>query len=813
MNLDTGGSPPSQRMRIVVRGTVQGVGFRPFVYRLAAELKLTGWVNNTSDGVYIEVEGPPKRTEEFLLRVPREKPSVSKIHNLQHTVLDPAGYSDFAIVESEQTDEDSDITVPVLPDIATCDECLQEVFDPSDRRHRYPFTNCTNCGPRFSIVEALPYDRPNTTMKDFEMCPDCRAEYEDPANRRFHAQPNACPACGPRLEWWSGAGEPRAAGDEALLAAADAIRGGEIVAVKGLGGFHLMVDSRNETAVIRLRDRKHREEKPFAVMTPSVEIAQSHCTVTETEAHLLRSPEAPIVLLRRESTCPVAEAVAPGNPYLGVMVPYTPLHHLLMAELGFPVVATSGNLAEEPIVFDEYEAIERLGGIADAFLVHNRPIARHVDDSLVRMVAGRVLMLRLARGYAPLPVEIRPGSGGVGSSAPEDCPAVLAVGGHLKNTMAIAKGGQVFVSQHIGDMSTQTSFDAFKRTIADFRRLYQFEPEQIICDMHPDYTTTKHAALLAAQLAGRPAGRPAGAERAHPHGGDHAAPAITALPVVKVQHHYAHVRACMVENELDGPVLGVSWDGTGYGTDATVWGGEFLRVEGGEFERVAHLNTFPLPGGEEAVKEPRRSAVGLLYQLFGEDAFTWERLAPVRAFSDRELTLIAGMLRGEVNSPVTSSAGRLFDAVASLVDLRQKTRYEGQAAMELEFATHGLSVGESYPVEVQRPRGEPAVVDVRSLIRGIMADVENGVDTGIIATKFHNSLAEAIVAVALMVGEKRVLLTGGCFQNKYLTERTVARLEATDFKPYWHQRIPPNDGGIALGQLAAAAALHQKERR
>jgi len=779
-------------MRIVARGTVQGVGFRPVAYRLAVELELAGWVNNTAQGVYVEVEGPQNRINEFLVRLPREKPAVSSIHSLQHTVLDPVGYSGFEIVESEEAP--GDITVPILPDIATCPDCLREVFDPSNRRYLYPFTNCTNCGPRFSIVEQLPYDRPGTTMKTFEMCPECRAEYEDPADRRFHAQPNACPSCGPSLEWWNGGGEVTAAGHEALLAAADAIRAGEIVALKGLGGFQLLSDARNDRAVNRLRERKHREEKPFAVMTPAVEFARAHCTVTDIEAHLLRSPEAPIVLLRRGGSCPIAPAVAPGNPYLGVMAPYTPLHHLLMSELGFPVVATSGNLAEEPICIDEREALQRLGGIADAFLVHNRPIARHADDSVVRVVAGRVLVVRRARGYAPVPVPMRT------DSTVEGTPPILAVGGHLKNTVAIAKGGLAFVSQHIGDMSTKAAFDTFKKTIADFRSLYRFDPKRIACDMHPDYVTTRYATELVG------GSKPRSGSDSRGEAGDDPL-------VVKVQHHYAHVRSCMAENELDGTVLGVSWDGTGYGPDGTVWGGEFLRVEGGGFERLAHIRRFPLPGGEQAVKEPRRSAVGLLYELFGQDALTWDRLAPVRSFTDPDLALIASMLYRKVNSPVTSSAGRLFDAVASLVGLRQKTRYEGQAAMELEFATHGVSTADNYPVNVLTPKGEPAVIDWRALIHAIIKDLENGVATGLISTKFHNTLAESIVAVARISGVERVVLTGGCFQNRYLTEKSIARLEAVGFKPYWHQRIPPNDGGIALGQLAAAAAVQQEDRR
>jgi hydrogenase maturation protein HypF len=764
-------------MRIVVRGTVQGVGFRPFVYRLATQMGLTGWVNNTARGVHVEVEGPPATLDEFLLCIPREKPAISTIHGIEHTALDPAGYESFQIATSEDGGEAGEITAPILPDIATCPDCRREMFDPGDRRHRYPFINCTNCGPRFSIVDGLPYDRPQTTMKSFVMCPRCTAEYDDPADRRFHAQPNACPDCGPHLEWWDQRGNTLASHDGALLAAADAITAGRIVAVKGLGGFHLIVDARNEDAVRRLRQRKHRDEKPFAIMVPSVHAAQTHCEVGEVETFLLESPEAPIVLLRRAPGSTVAEAVAPGNPWLGVMVPYTPLHHLLLSQLEFPVVATSGNLSEEPMCTDEQEVLDRLGGIADGFLVHNRPIARHMDDSVVRVVAGRVLVMRRARGYAPLPVPLPVGGG--------DWTDVLAVGGHLKNTAAIARGGQVFASQHVGDMSTTAAFDAFRRVVGDFRELYRFEPRRIVCDLHPDYTTTGYAGDLAAEL-------------------------TTSPPVTAVQHHFAHVMACAAENEIEGPVLGVSWDGTGFGTDGTVWGGEFLRARGGTFERVAHLATFRLPGGEEAVKEPRRSAAGVLYELFGDEGLARTDLPSLAAFSEAEIGPLSTMLRKGLNSPITSSAGRLFDAVASLVGLRHRNRYEGQAAMELEFATEGVDTKDSYPFQIDSTSGGPAVLDWRPMIHAIMRDVEGHVATELIATKFHNTLAEAITGVARIVGEHRVALTGGCFQNKYLTESTVARLQAAGFKPYWHQRVPPNDGGLALGQLAAVVALQPR---
>jgi hydrogenase maturation protein HypF len=761
------------RLRIVIHGAVQGVGFRPFVYRLATELHLTGWVLNSAQGVFIEVEGAKEQLEEFLRRLPRERPPRAFIQSLESSWLDPVGYTAFEIRHS---DESGQKTAFILPDIATCPDCLREIFDPNDRRYRYPFTNCTNCGPRFSIIEALPYDRPNTTMKNFAMCPECQAEYENPKDRRFHAQPNACPRCGPHLELWDRQGTVIATHDDALRQAAEAIRSGQIVAVKGLGGFHLVCDARNDQAVQELRRRKHREEKPFALMYPTLELIKAHCEVSELEERVLTSPEAPIVLLRRQTSSglfacrlrwhgvrsrrSLAPSVAPRNPYLGIMLPYTPLHHVLMAELGFSIVATSGNLSDEPICTDEHEAIERLGDIAELFLVHNRPIARHVDDSIVRIVAGRELVLRRARGYAPLPIKLR--------AANSELRTVLAVGAHLKNTVALSVGSNVFISQHIGDLETSEAFGAFQRVISDFERLYEAQPSVIAHDLHPDYLSTKYAQQRN-------------------------------LRTVGVQHHWAHVLSCMAENELDGPVLGVSWDGTGYGLDGTIWGGEFFLAMRENFRRVAHLRAFRLPGGEQAIKEPRRSALGALYELYGDGFFAMKELEPARAFSERELEILRTMLQKNLNSPVTSSAGRLFDAVASLVGLRQISRFEGQAAMELEFALHGIETDESYDFSLSEE-----TLDWEPMLRALISDVLKSVSVGKIAAKFHNTLVEMIVTVARRVREERVVLTGGCFQNKYLTERAIARLGEEGFRIYWHQRIPPNDGGIALGQIVAA---------
>ena len=749
------------RLRVTIRGAVQGVGFRPFVFRLAEELELTGWVNNSAQGVFIEVEGRRDQLQSFLLRIPREKPPRAFIQSLESSWLDRVGYTKFEIRESVAAGAK---TALILPDIATCPECLREIFDPANRRYRYPFTNCTHCGPRFSIIESLPYDRPNTTMNRFAMCEACRAEYEDPLDRRFHAQPNACPSCGPQLELWDRAGQVLFRRDGALKQAAHAIRRGEIVAVKGLGGFHLLVDARNEGAVCRLRELKHREEKPFALMMPSLAAAQALCEVFETEERLLTSPESPIVLLRRhEDAGGVAEAVAPRNPCLGVMLPYTPLHHLLLAELDFPMVATSGNLAEEPICTDERDALRRLNGIADLFLVHDRPIARHVDDSIVRVVMDREMVLRRARGFAPLPIHL----------SRRSLPPQLAVGAHLKSSVALAVGSDVFISQHIGDLESEAAFDAFRRVIGDFERLYDVQPESVTCDAHPDYLSTKFARQLG-------------------------------VPVREVQHHFAHVVSCMAENDLEGPVLGVAWDGTGYGTDGTIWGGEFFRATRHDFERVAHLRQFRMPGGDSAVREPRRSAVGVLYEIFGDALFGLKELAPVQGFTRPELQIVRQMLHKQLNAPVTSSAGRLFDAAAAIAGLRQETRYEGQAAMEWEFAADGYQTDEAYPFRI-RDGQSPLVIDWEPMIRAMLDDVAENEPVGWLAAKFHNALAEMIVTMARRIGREQVVLSGGCFQNRYLTERAVRRLEQENFRAYWHQRVPPNDGGIALGQMVAAS--------
>jgi hydrogenase maturation protein HypF len=786
-----------ERLRLVVRGAVQGVGFRPFVFRLATELGLTGWIRNSTQGVFIEIEGPSTTLREFARRIERERPPRSFIQSLESTWLAPQGFSRFEIQASTTGGEQ---TALVLPDIATCPECLAELLDPADRRHRYPFINCTHCGPRFSIIESVPYDRPHTSMRHFPMCDRCREEYEDPANRRFHAQPNACPDCGPQLAWWDATGHGLARRDEALRAAVKALREGAIVAVKGLGGFHLMVRAADEAAVQRLRDRKRRGAKPFALLAPSLRAIGLVCEVNDLERRALESPEAPIVLLhsRRDADAAagvIAGATAPGNPWLGVMLPANPLHHLLMADLGEFVVATSGNLSDEPICTDEREAVTRLAGLADGFLVHDRPIVRHVDDSIVRVVLDREMVLRRARGFAPLPIPVS-----------EPLPPLIAFGAHLKNTVAVAAGHNVFLSQHLGDLETIAALTAFEQSSHDLSRLMHIEPELAAHDAHPDYASTRTALQ-------------------------------SGLPTVCVQHHYAHVLACMAENDAPAPALGISWDGTGLGTDGDIWGGEFLLILPNAVQRVGCLRPFRLPGGEAAIKEPRRVAMGLLYEQLGEALFEQDELGPMKAFSRKELNLLHAALKQGVNAPKTTSAGRLFDAVASILELRHSSQFEGQAAMDLEFALEPDDSDEVYPFElVTKPTTGPGangvpvpcpehhdcrafqvasetmLYDWGPTVGAILRDLGRGERVWSISARFHNTMAEVILAVARQVGEQRICLTGGCFQNRYLLERTVNRLRSDGFHPVWHQRVPPNDGGIALGQAIAAGIEARRKK-
>jgi hydrogenase maturation protein HypF len=756
-----------KRIKIIIQGAVQGVGFRPFVYRLADEMKLNGWIINSSQGVFIEAESDKDILEKFIFRVRDERPPRSYIQSMEFSYLDPVGYKSFEIRKSK---DEGDKTVLVLPDIAVCDDCLKEIFHPENRRYLYPFTNCTNCGPRFSIIEELPYDRHNTTMSEFEMCDECKEEYGNPKDRRFHAQPNACPKCGPHIELWDSNGDFTSDNNDALIDVIDLIKKGKIVAIKGIGGFHLMADAGNEESAKRLRKRKNREEKPFALMFPNLESIKNYCDVSELEKRLLQSPECPIGLLKKKNINNTFELSAPGNPYLGVMLPYAPLHHILMKGLGFPVIATSGNISDEPICTDENEAVKRLQGIADFFLVHNRPIVRHVDDSIARIISGREMIIRRARGYAPLPIKINTGKENI-----------IAVGPHLKNTIALNIGKNVFISQHIGDLETAEAYRAFSTVINDLTQIYDTDPKIIVSDTHPDYESTRFAEK-------------------------------SGLDSYKVQHHYAHILSCMAENEIEGDVLGVSWDGSGLGTDGTIWGGEFLLIQGNDFKRIGHLRPFKLPGGEKAVKEIWRTEIGLLFEIFMDRTFEifdakFKLLCPAQ-----ELSILKRMLMKNINSPLTSSAGRLFDAVSSIMNISNYASYEGKAAMQLEFSIMNSKTGDSYPFEIKKEKISENdfkyIADWEPMIREIIKDVSKKKQTsGIIATKFHNTLSEIIVSIAKRVNNKRVVLSGGCFQNKYLIEKTITLLQRKGFQVYWHQRVPTNDGGISLGQIKYVSDL------
>lgn len=775
-----------QRWTIVVRGVVQGVGFRPFVYNAARSRGLAGWVQNEADTVRIEVRGPVADLETFSESLRCDLPPQARIDAMEVTRSEAAGDGQPEFVIRPSAGEGK--PRPTIPaDLATCHACLAEILAPGERRHEYPFTNCTNCGPRWSIIVALPYDRPRTGMAGFRMCRECEAEYRDPADRRFHAQPIACPQCGPRLELLDADGRSKSVGPPSLDAAVRAVRTGQVVALKGLGGFQLLVDATDPQAVAMLRQRKRRPDKPLALMFSSLDEVRMRCEVGEEEARALASPQSPILLLRRRSDAgrmdDLAGEVAPGNPYLGVMLPYTPLHHLLMRRIARPVVCTSGNLSEEPMAVDTHDALARLGRIADVFLVHDRPIVRPVDDSVARLTPDGLQLLRRARGYAPMPIDL-------GFSGP----TVLAVGGHLKNTVALALGAQVVVSQHVGDLDNVASLDLHERTIQDLVEFFRVVPEVVACDLHPDYGSTRCAERLASQWN---------------------------VPLVRVQHHHAHVAACMAEHRLEGPVLGLSWDGTGYGTDGTVWGGEALECGGTKrgtglicaqrpsgrsgkldlspfsFRRVAHLRTFPLPGGDRAVREPRRCALGVLFEVFGpkaaEYAADW--------FSLKELEALVRMLGRPRLCPRTSSLGRLFDAVAALCGLPAVVSFEGQAAMALEFAADP-TCDEAYPLPLSD--ADPAIADWEPMLRAILADRQAGMPLARTSARFHNALAGLAATIARRWGGERVVLSGGCFQNVTLSDRVREQLQAAGLRVYSHRLVPPNDGGIALGQAAIA---------
>ena len=752
------------RRGIQVSGIVQGVGFRPYVYRLANQRSLVGRISNTAAGVVIEVQGSPEAVDDFLTRLPREAPPLARITGIDVCEL-PCDHDDaFQIVTSHVGAERR---VLISPDVATCADCLRELFDPADRRYRYPFINCTNCGPRFTIVRDIPYDRARTSMNVFPMCPACQAEYDDPANRRFHAQPNACWECGPLIELVDREGR-RIESADVIGEAVARLREGAVVAVKGLGGFHLAVDATNAAAVERLRERKRRVEKPFAVMAPDVATIETYCNVDEASRALLLRAERPIVLLPKKQPTPIAEAVAPFNRYLGVFLPYTPLHHLLLEAGRFPaLVMTSGNLSEEPIAIDNQEALERLGELADFFVQHNREILLRSDDSVVRVVGGKVRQWRRSRGYVPVPVFLH-----------REVPAILAVGGELKNTVCLTKDRHAFLSQHVGDLENLESYRFFEEAVEHLQRILEIVPRIIAYDLHPDYFSTRWAL-----------GR-------------------TGVQLEGVQHHHAHIAACMGEHHLDGQVIGLALDGTGYGTDGQVWGGEVLVAGYRDFERVAHFGYVPMPGGAAAIRDPWRMAVGCLFHHFGRD-FLKLPIPFVRELAPPKTELLIRMIEGGVNTPLTSSCGRLFDAVAALAGIRAQVNYEAQAAIELEMAMADAPSSEmAYPLDIRKEtRGWK--IDTRPLFEALLDDLAHGVKAGAISRKFHNGLVEVFTRLAAIVREHagldRVCLSGGTFQNAYLLEHLTARLETGGFRVFSHAEVPAGDGGLSLGQALVVA--------
>jgi hydrogenase maturation protein HypF len=749
-----------------VTGVVQGVGFRPHVYNLASRLGLAGFVLNDGAGVVVELEGPPEVVAEFVTQLQAAPPPRARLDALEEEEVAPAGEDAFVIKESVP----GEAATLVSPDLATCGDCLDELLEAADRRYRYPFINCTNCGPRFTIIQGVPYDRPKTTMSSFAMCPACRAEYDDPGNRRFHAQPNACAGCGPSLALWDAAGMAIET-DDPLGDAKQFLFEGLVVAVKGLGGYHLACDATSAEAVEKLRSRKYREDKPLAVMARDVAVVRRYCEIDDSELALLTSEKRPIVLLRKREPCHLPEAIAPRNRYLGAMLPYAPLHHLLFDDDLEILVMTSGNRADEPIAYRDDKVVEHLAGIADYYLTHDRAIARRVDDSVTRVFRGREYPIRRSRGYVPLPLEL-------GHAYKT---SVLAVGAELKNTFCLTKGAQAFVSHHVGDMENVATLEAFEEGVAHFREVFDVEPAAVARDLHPDYLASRYALA-------------------------------TGLPEVVVQHHHAHVASVLADaGHYEGKVIGVAFDGAGLGDDGAVWGGEFLVADVSDYERAAHLKYVPLPGGDRAAREPWRMALSWLRALYGDDALK----RPLPFLDDipegrREMVLEAAA-KG-VNAPPTSSMGRLFDAVAALAGLRNFINYEGQAALELEQLA---APDEDGAYEFSYEKGKPSIIDAAPVIEAVVADVQAGVAPGVIAARFHNGVAAIVADVAAALrdeyGLETVALGGGCFQNITLLNILVPTLEGAGFKVLIHERVPTNDGGLSLGQAAVALARLEKD--
>jgi len=752
------------RARFIVMGTVQGVGFRPFVYRVAVREGLGGFVWNDSRGVTIEVEGDGRAIARLEKALREELPPLAKILTLEREEIAPKGETSFRIEESRRLDERFAL---VTADSATCADCLRELFDPHDRRFRYPFINCTNCGPRYSIIEDIPYDRPNTTMKVFKMCPACRAEYDDPASRRFHAQPNACQVCGPRLELLDSRGNATAAADPVKFVI-DALAAGKIVAVKGLGGFHLACDAGSDAAVAELRRRKHREEKALAIMARDIGSAGRIVILTKAAGGILTSIERPIVLLPKKRNAGIAPSVAPKSKYYGVMLPYTPLHHLLMEGPYEALVMTSGNVSEEPIAKDNDEAARRLSGIADYFLVHNRDIRVRVEDSVVTVFKGKPYPVRRSRGWAPSPVILK-------RKSPVE---ILAVGGELKNVITLVKGDRAYLSQHVGDLKNELAIENFRESIQSMRKLLEMRPQVVACDMHPQYLSTRYAKTLG-------------------------------LPVVEVQHHHAHAASVMADNGASGRVIGLSCDGTGYGADRAVWGCEILDTSLADYRRLGHLRYVPLPGGDAAVKDADRIAYSHLLAAFEGGEGPIRRLPLFSRLGEAKAKVLRDMIEKGVNSPMTSSLGRLFDAASAIANVSHTATYEGQPAIEFE-AIASKSCEDAYPFSLEDAPGG-FLIDARPLIRALAEDTLKGTGADVISAKFHSAVAAFLAVSAArareLTGHKTVALGGGVFQNEYLLNRLVRLLREEGFRVLVHRQVPTNDGGISLGQAAVAAEL------
>lgn len=750
---------------IKVRGIVQGVGFRPFVYQVAMKLGLVGEVSNTAEGVAIHLEGPDADIDRFHEELIGNPPPLSRITSVDVRAGKLGNYRDFTITKSKEAAHKATL---ISPDIAVCDDCLREMFDPEDRRYGYPFINCTNCGPRYTIIDDIPYDRPKTSMRHFTMCPQCQAEYDDPMDRRFHAQPNACPDCGPHVALYDNRRQ-RMEGENPIEEVARLLEEGHIVAIKGLGGFHLAVDATNEDAVSRLRRRKHREVKPLAMMANDLDHIRRIARVDIREADLLQSRQRPIVLLKKRASHPIAKSVAPGNAYFGIMLPYTPLHYMILSYGFRALVMTSGNLSEEPIAIDNEDAFERLENIADYFLIHDRDIYLRSDDSIVRHCLGEVRQIRRSRGYVPTPIFLK-----------NKLPSILACGAELKNTICLTKGKQAFLSQHIGDLENLATLDFFKLTIDHLKRILDIEPDIVAYDLHPEYLSTKYALELE------------GVEK------------------IGIQHHHAHVVSCMAEHGIEGPVIGLSCDGTGYGTDGAIWGGEILIATADRFQRAAHLNYVPMPGGAAAIKEPWRMAISYLEDAYGNDIKGLD-LPLLQTEDPQRIAAVREMIQKQVNSPITSSLGRLFDGMAAIIGLRRQVAFEGQAAMELEMIAGG-DAGQSY--NYQWESKEPLRLLTAPIIRGVVADLNQGEKPSVVSAKFHNTLTRMFTRLILSLsgehGIRQVVLSGGVFQNSRLLETLVPSLIEKNLAVFTQSQVPVNDGGIVLGQalVAASTSVH-----